>query len=139
MSQEIRTKFSWNGNDYAFDVRDADDSEKLEKAVTDLTAAEKNSPKNGTASSIIRYQCRMIKNFFDTCLGKGAGEAICTTKNAIDLCYEPYDEFLRMCNDQKRYINDKTNVFRQYSNRDQRRHPQNPGQNRKYVGPKPVK
>ncbi len=140
MSQEIQTKFQWNGAEFEFDVRDADQSERLEKAVDDLNEAEKARPKDGKASEQIRYQCDMLKAFFDTCLGEGAGVAICTEKSRIDLCYDPYDAFLKMIRTQKTYISDKGNTFRQYSNRQQRRHPQNPGQNTKYQnGPHPVK
>ncbi len=132
MSQEVRTTFRWNDKEFEFDIRDADQAELLEKAVNDLSAAEKSRPKDGTASQQIRYQCDMLKKFFDTCLGKGAGIAICTDKSKVDLCYDPYEAFLDMVRSQKRYISDKGNTFRQYSNRNQRRHPQNPGQNKKH-------
>ncbi len=131
MSQEVKTKFRWNDAEYEFDTRDADCAELLEKAVADMTTAEKERPKDGTASSQIRYQCDMIKAFFDTCLGPGAGIAICTEKSKVDICYEAYQAFINLARDQKRYITDKGNTFRQYSNRNQRRHPQNPGQNKK--------
>lgn len=131
MSQEIRTKFIWNEHEYEFDTRDAEDSEKLEKAVDAMREMENKAPKDGKGSDNIRFQCDMIKHFFDICLGDGAGEAICTSKSKIDLCYEPYEAFLKMVGAQKSYITDKGNTFRQYSNRTQRRNPQNPGMNAK--------
>ena len=131
MSQEIQTKFQWNDHEFEFDTRDADDAEKLEKAVEMLQEAERDMKKDVSSSELIRYQCGMIKGFFDICLGEGAGTAICSEKNKIDLCYEPYEAFLKMTRGQKTYLTDKGNTFRQYSNRNQRRHPQNPGMNAK--------
>ena len=136
MSQETINKFVWNENEYFFDVRDADDSARFETAIEHMNEAEKSIPKDGKMSDIIRTQCDMLKTFFDECLGDGAGNAICTEKNRIDLCYDPYVAFLNVIKEQKNYITDKVNAFRQYSNRDQRRHPQNPGQNKKYGNPK---
>ena len=131
MSQEIQTKFKWNDKEYEFDTRDADDAEKLEKAVEMLQDAEKTMGKDGNGSELIRIQCNVIKRFFDICLGEGAGVEICTEKSKINICYEAYDVFLKMVRGQKSYITDKGNTFRQYSNRAQRRHPQNPGMNAK--------
>lgn len=135
MSQEIINKFVWNDHEYYFDVRDADDSERFENAIANMTEAEKNIPKDGKSSSIIRAQCDMIKKFFDDCFGEGAGNEICTERSRLDLCYDPYVAFLNIVKTQKNYITDKGNTFRQYSNRDQRRHPQNPGQNTKFNNP----
>lgn len=139
MSQEVQTLFKWNDNEFEFDTRDADDAERLEKAVDAIQKAEKAMPKDGKTSDLIRLQCSMIKDFFDTCLGEGSGVLICTEKNRLDLHYEAYEAFLRMVRGQKNYITDKGNTFRQYSNREQRRHPQNPGQNQKAPNLRPVK
>ena len=139
MSQEVQTTFKWNDNEFDFDARDADDAERLEKAVDDLNEAEKAAPKDGKSSELIRSHCKMIKDFFDTCLGEGAGVLICGEKNRINECYEAYDAFLKMVRGQKNYITDKGNTFRQYSNRAQRRQPQNPGQNQKAPNLRPVK
>ena len=127
MSQETINKFTWNDHEYFFDVRDADDSARFETAIEHMNVEEKSIPKEGKMSDIIRAQCTMIKKFFDECLGAGAGDAICTEKSRLDLCYDPYVAFLEVIKVQKNYIADKGNAFRQYSNRDQRRHPQNPG------------
>lgn len=139
MSQEIINKFVWNDHEYYFDVRDAEYSELFENAIANMTEAEKNLPKDGKSSVIIRAQCDMLKKFFDECLGEGAGAEICSERSRIDLCYDAYVAFLNIVKSQKNYIIDKGNTFRQYSNREQRRHPQNPGQNQKYSGPKVVK
>lgn len=139
MSQEIINTFSWNDHEFIFDVRDADDAARFETAIENMSKAEKELKKDGKTSDIIRAQCAMLKKFFDECLGDGAGNAICTEKSRLDLCYEPYVAFLNVIRAQKGYITDKGNAFRQYSNREQRRHPQNPGYNQKFGGPKAVK
>ena len=121
MSLEIITKFEYNGVEYEFDARDADDAEKLEMALEGLSAAEKAAPKDGKSSSTIRAHCKMLKEFFDTCLGEGAGDAICTEKSNIIICYDAYDKFLGMIKTQKDSIVNAKNTFAKYSNRQQRR------------------
>ena len=63
MSQNIETKFKYNGAEYDFDVRDADDAEKFEAAINAMKEAEKEVPKTGKTSEIIRAQCKMLKDF----------------------------------------------------------------------------
>lgn len=121
MSQEINTSFKYNGVEYEFDVRDADDAERFENALDTMRAEEKKLPKTGRASEIIKAQCKMIKNFFDNCLGKGAGVAICSEKNNISDHYAAYESFLIMVRAQKDDILSAKNTFAKYSNRTQRR------------------
>lgn len=121
MSQEVITVFKHNGAEYEFDARDADMSEKFENAVEKMRDEEKNVPKTGKASEIIRQQCKMIKNFFDNCLGEGAGVALCTEKSNISEHYDAYENFLLMVRSQKEDILSAKNTFAKYSNRQQRR------------------
>lgn len=121
MSQEIKTMFQYNGAEYAFDVRDADDAEKFEEAVNRMTEDEKAVPKTGKTSDIIRAQCKMLKDFFDRCLGDGAGVAICTEKSNIHNHYAAYEQFLLYVRAQKDDILSAKNTFAKYSNRQQRR------------------
>lgn len=121
MSQEIITVFKRNGAEYEFDVRDADTAEKFENAVDKMRDEEKNIPKAGKASEIIRQQCKMIKNFFDNCLGEGAGVALCTEKSNISEHYDAYESFLLMVRSQKDDVLSAKNTFAKYSNRQQRR------------------
>lgn len=121
MSQEIKTKFEYNGAEYEFDVRDADCSELFENAVSAMEEDEKNIPKTGKVSDIIRAQCAMIKKFFDGVFGEGAGVAICTEKSNVSVCYDAYEKFLLMVREQKDDITNAKNVFAKYSNRQQRR------------------
>lgn len=121
MSQNIETKFKYNGAEYEFDVRDADDAEKFEAAINAMKEAEKESPKTGKTSEIIRAQCKMLKDFFDGCLGEGAGVAICTDKSNISAHYAAYEHFLNYIKAQKDDILSAKNTFAKYSNRQQRR------------------
>lgn len=121
MSQNIETKFKYNGAEYDFDVRDADDAEKFEAAINAMKEAEKEVPKTGKTSEIIRAQCKMLKDFFDCCLGAGAGVAICTDKSNISAHYAAYEHFLNYIKAQKDDILSAKNTFAKYSNRQQRR------------------
>ena len=121
MSQNIETKFQYNGAEYNFDVRDADDSEKFENAIEVLRDDEKVAKKDGKASDVIRAHCKMLKDFFDNCLGDGAGVAICGEKANISAHYTAYDCFLTYIKAQKDDILSAKNTFAKYSNRAQRR------------------
>ena len=121
MSQEVKTTFEYNGATYEFDIRDADQSEIFETAIGEMEKEEKSLPKDGKASAIIRAQCGMLKKFFDRIFGEGAGDAICTEKSNISVCYAAYEAFLLMVREQKEDIIGAKNVFAKYSNRQQRR------------------
>jgi len=121
MSQEIKTVFCYNGQEYPFDVSDADDAARFENALDVLGKREKEMPKTGKASELVRFQSDMIKEFFDTCLGSGAGHAICTEKSNVGLCYNAYVAFIDLIHQQKDNIVDMGNSFRQFTNRQQRR------------------
>lgn len=122
MSQnEIKTLFEYNGASFEFDVRDADDEEKFENALESLQKDEDAMPKVGKASEQMRAQCKALKNFFDTCLGDGAGIKICTEKNNLVVHYQAYEAFLALVRAQKDEIVGYKNSFAKYSNRQQRR------------------
>lgn len=121
MSQEVNTLFQYNGVEYEFDVRDADASEKFEDAVDKMQAEEIAMPKAGKTSELIRAHCKLIKDFFDRVLGDGAGDAVCSEKNNISLCYGAYEAFLEVVRSQKDDILRAKNTFSKYSNRQQRR------------------
>lgn len=128
MSQENTTKvtptvFEFNGAKYEFDVRDADSAALFEDAIEQMRVEEKNQPKVGKISDIIRYQCNFLKTFFDRCLGEGAGVAICGEKDKVNVCYEAYEAFLNHVASQRDYLklSNGANPFSKYSNREQRR------------------
>ena len=132
MSQEVITKFKFRDAEVEFDISDADAAERFETAVKRMEEEEKQLPKTGKLSTIYRAQCRLIKDFFDNCVGSGAGDEICTKADNVRICYDAYDQFLKFVSDQKAGIMSYKDVFSKYSNREQRRHPQNPGQNQKH-------
>lgn len=121
MSQEVNTLFQYNGVEYEFDVRDADASEKFENAVEKMKEEEAATSKTGKSSELIRAHCKLIKDFFDRVLGDGAGNAICTEKNNISICYAAYEAFLEVVRSQRDDIVRARNTFGKYSNRQQRR------------------
>ena len=122
LNKDVLTVFSYNGHQFDFDVRDADDSEKYETALSNLNKGEESLPKTGKSSEIIRAQCEWIKQFFDDCLGKGAGEKLCTKKANIAVHDEAYDEFLEFVRAQRDDIDRVTDVFKsKVANRQQRR------------------
>lgn len=121
MSQNVDTVFKHNGNEYEFDVRDVEFAERMENAVENLRKAEQKLPKTGSSSEIIKAHCKMIKAFFDECLGEGAGTAICTDRSNLSLCYAAYDLFLKFARAQKDDIIASKNLFAATGNRQQRR------------------
>ena len=98
MSQEINTVFCHDGQEHHFDVREAEDMGRFERALEVLGAREKETPKTGKASEMLKHNADMIKEFFDNCLGSGAGAAVFTEKSNVGLCYDAYMAFIDMVN-----------------------------------------
>lgn len=120
MSQ-ISTTFAYNGAEFEFDIRDADDSERYDTAMNTLKEEEKSIPKDGKVSDAIRSHCVILRHFFDACLEEGAGVKICGEKYNIALHYDAYDAFLSFAKVQSDDVVRAKNVFSKYSNRQQRR------------------
>ena len=123
MSLEIPTVFDYNGKQFEFDFRDADNAERYEDAIKKMESEEKELEKEGSASVIIRGQCAFLKRFFDRVLGDGAGKAICGERDNLMCCYNAYDAFLSFVREQSKSMLEYKNSFGKYSNRQQRRHP----------------
>lgn len=117
------TIFSYNGAEYEFDIRDADSAELFEKALDDVKQAEADAPKAGKIADIYRAHCKIIKGFFDTVLGDGAGEKVCTERSNVKTCYDAYVAFLKFVDEQKREFLEVKNTFGKYSNRQRRQAP----------------
>ncbi len=115
MNQEIKTVFCYNGTEYSFDVSDAEDAARFENALDVLGKREKEMPKTGKASELVRFQSDMIKEFFDACLGTGAGNAICTERSNVSMCYAAYVAFIDLIRQQKDNIVDMGNTSLKYS------------------------
>lgn len=117
------TEFEYNGYAFAFDIRDADDADRYENALAVLQDAEKNMKRDGKATDLIRYQCDMIKQFFNVALNEdGAGEKVCTERDNFMVCVKAYEAFLDYLKMQKDEMHEVTNDFMQsVGNREQRR------------------
>lgn len=121
MSQENKTVFEYNGYTFNFDIADADDSEKYEKAIDVMSEDEKSIPKAGKLSEIYRAQCKLIKEFFDNVLGADSGKNICGEKDNVTACYTAYTAFLDFVKAQRDNVLAVRSTIGKYSNREQRR------------------
>ena len=144
-------KFLYNGKEYPFDFRDADDTEKYEEAFTYLQGEQAKSPKSGKASDILRWNCGVIRKFFDMLFGEGAGKEICGEKDNLGLANQAFVAFMILAKDQSNEIQrDKNTISQITGNRQQRRDQQKngkkkqgynnrPQEQRQHNGPRPVK
>lgn len=123
MSLEVSTIFQYNGVKYTFDFRDAEDAALYEDAIAKMGEEEKAIKKDGKVSDMIKDQCILIKTFFDRVFGSGAGDALCTERSNVKLCYDAYYSFIEFARAQNQSVIDYKNSFGKYSNRAQRRHP----------------
>ena len=139
MSQnETPTVFRWNGKEYPFDIRNVEDAEKFEQAAADMTEEARTLAKTGKISSMIRAQCVCIKDFFVTCFGEDTAAEILGDKQNLEVYYGAYHAFCETVTKQKEYFTQIRNTFNQFSNRQQRRHP-NGGKGGKGNKPIPYK
>lgn len=125
MSQTENIIFKHNDFEGEFDVLDADSAELLEKSMAQLREDEKDLPKTGSISDIVRSQCKWLRDFFDRIFGEGAGVKICGARDNFHICRDAYVTFLDFVEIQKQdYVNSTNAVRSKYSaNRAQRRHP----------------
>lgn len=133
MSQEVNTIFRHNNVEYAFDIRDAEYAEKFELAIEAMQEEEKALDKVGKLSAQTRGQCKLIKDFFNRCIGEGAGDAICTERDNSVVCFDAYAAFLKYIKAQRNDVFRAKDAFTQHSNRQQRRHPDQNNQQLKIV------
>lgn len=117
MSQERKTIFKYNGIEYEFDVSDAEDAEKIENAYKLMEQESNEIPKDGKASTQIKEQCKLIRNFLDRSLTQGAGVNLCGEKYNLENHYSAYETFLRFVSRQKSQLISHSNNFRNHSNR----------------------
>lgn len=125
MSQTENIIFRHNDFEGEFDIFDADSAELLEKSMAQLREDEKDLPKTGSISDIVRSQCKWLRDFFDRIFGEGAGTKICGLRDNFNICRDAYVTFLDFVEIQKQaYVNSANAVRSKYSaNRVKRRHP----------------
>lgn len=100
MSQ-VNTKWEINGKIYELDLEDADTAERYESAFEMMEQEEKQLPKDGKTSEIIRAYCKLFENLYDRLFGDGCGKEIIGEKANTRTCNEVYDDFLRFVSFQK--------------------------------------
>lgn len=120
MSQERETIFKYNGVEYEFDVSDAEVAEKIEEATKLLQEEAKAIPKDGKMSTQIKGQCKLIRNYLDRVLTKGAGVNLCGEKYNLENHYSAYETFISFAERQKRGLIAHSNNFRNNSNRNKK-------------------
>lgn len=139
MSQnEVTRVFRWNDKEYPFDIRNVEDAEKFEQAAADMTEEARTLAKTGKISDMIRAQCVCIKDFFVTCFGEDTAAEILGDKQNLEVYYSAYHALCETVTKQKEYFTQIRNTFNQFSNRQQRRHP-NGGKGGKGNKPIPYK
>lgn len=114
----------WNYNGYSFelDMTDADVLERYEAIFDEMGEREKELPKTGKASEIIRAQYNWFVEMFDKIFGEGTGVQICGEKPSLFNCYDAYDSFLLFVASQKDARSQRVaNISSTYLNRAQRR------------------
>lgn len=90
--------FEYNGVRYAFDIRDADDMERYEKAMKELAEEQQNAG-GETASARMRAACASYRKLFDDIFGKGAGIAVCGEKDNTGTCSDAFYALLNFVAD----------------------------------------
>lgn len=108
MSQ-INTTWEINGNTFDLDLQDVETAEKYEQAFENMGINEKNIPKNGKNSEIIKGYYNMFVILYDDLFGVGAGVKILGEKANSRTCDEVYENFLN-------FVRAQTDASLQYRN-----------------------
>ena len=121
-----------NGVELEIDTGDADFIERYQRALNGIERMKDQIPKTGNVADIMKKECQMMYDFFDTLFVKGTGQKLFGETNNVSLCEETYFQLIDICNDQiKRTTDaraDRNRKYAQYApNRQQRRNTQNKG------------
>lgn len=81
--------------EFKIDVLDALQVEKYENALNNVKNAEKPS---GSASSIIKQQCEIVRTFFDEVFGSGAGQEKFGESYNYRTHYDEFEKFINQTN-----------------------------------------
>ena len=96
MSQEKNTIWSINGLELEMDLDDAETLEKYEKAFTEMDVQEKEFPKDGKTSEIVRRYCDLYYRLFENLFGKDNADKIVQKKYHMGQWEEVYASFLKL-------------------------------------------
>lgn len=111
MSQEKNTIWSINGLELEMDLDDAETLEKYEKAFTEMDIQEKEFPKDGKTSEIVRRYCDLYYRLFENLFGKDDADKIVQKKYHMGQWEEVYASFLKFASLQMSAINARRNAI----------------------------
>lgn len=114
--------WNYNGNEFEFDMTDADIVERYENVFEEMGEKEKALPKTGKHSEIMRAHYNWFIETFDKLFGEGNGKKICGEKCSLSNCYDAYEDFLSFVAAQRAAQVSRTQrITSTYLNRAQRR------------------
>lgn len=111
MSQEKNTIWSINGLELEMDLDDAETLEKYEEAFTEMDVQEKEFPKDGKTSEIVRRYCDLYYRLFENLFGKVNADKIVQKKYHMGQWEEVYASFLKFASLQMNAINARRNAI----------------------------
>lgn len=111
MSQEKNTIWSINGLELEMDLDDAETLEKYEEAFTEMDVQEKEFPKDGKTSEIVRRYCDLYYRLFENLFGKDNANKIVQKKYHMGQWEEVYASFLKFASLQMNAINARRNAI----------------------------
>lgn len=119
------SKLNINGVDLELDLLDADVVEKFEKLNSQIVEDIKN-PNNyadkSTADSM-RFQCRLIDNYFNELFGAGTSEKVFGDNNKLDIRIDAFGQVSVESNQAKMFMDSAVEKYNpgRVQNRQQRR------------------
>lgn len=114
--------WNYNGNEFEFDMTDADIVERYENVFEEMGEKEKALPKTGKHSEIMRAHYNWFVETFDKLFGEGNGKKICGEKCSLSNCYDAYESFLAFVALQRtEQVSRTQRITSTYLNRAQRR------------------
>ena len=110
------------GIEINFDFLDADDLEKFENEAKKVAELSNEKVDNMSMSEVIRKECNIIDNFFDSVFGIGTAEQIFNGKKNLDEHIKAFEDIVKAKLDKQSELQ---NTFNRYQpNREQRRYNQ---------------
>lgn len=117
--------FVYNGVSLEVNFADADFVEVFEdanKAVLDGIEQIKGNSKGKGNAALMREQCALINDMFDTIFGEGTAEMLFGGKNDVIDHFEAFGALVDMASEPNRKVNDITNKYLQKNNAQRNNH-----------------
>lgn len=111
MSQEENTRI-WkiNGQEFEFDLDDADVFDNMLKAFNELDEEQEELSKAGPTEGFLRSYCEVYYRMFDKLFGPGSGKKIFGGKHNARICEEAAEDFINFANKQVQKVNQRRNA-----------------------------